>query len=299
MRMLALSRLILPILLAPGLALAQAPAPTTENVTVTGTRDRQVIDKFVDSMAAPTRVAGKITRWQDGICPQTVGLNPAAVKFVNARLKAVARQAGAPVDPDPHCAINIEIVFTTTPQVMMDNVRKKKPNLLGYADNQQKVAALAHVSRPIQAWYLTSTRDDWGNVYLDIAHRKGVVQQDFPPNAIATSSTGSRLGDGIRSGFQHVIVAADPAKLTDYAIGQIADYISLVALSQVAAPGSCQPLASILNLMVPGCNSVPDGLSANDRSFLRGLYDRMNPGLNVGLQRGQIAAQILAGAQER
>ncbi len=277
---------------------ADTSSAPTEHVTVTGTRAHKVIQNFVRNLAAPARVAGKLTRWEDGICPQTVGLNPAAVRFINARLKAVAKQVGAPVAPEPHCTVNIEIVFTTTPQVMIDNVREKRPNLLGYADNQSQVAVLAEITRPIQAWYLTQTRDVRGNVYLDVAHRNGPGLEIpcpggdcYLPDAIATSSTGSRLGNGLTSGFHHVIVAVNPTKLTDYTIGQVADYIALVALSQVAVPDVCQPLASILNLLVPGCNSVPGGLTANDLAYLGGLY-HMDAGQKPRIQRMEIVSHI-------
>lgn len=304
MRGRALTLLTLVMLLPLPAHAADTSSAPTESVTVTGTRAHKVIQNFVRNLAAPARVAGKLTRWEDGICPQTVGLNPAAVRFINARLKAVAKQVSAPVAPEPHCTVNIEIVFTTTPQVMIDNVREKRPNLLGYADNQSQVAVLAEITRPIQAWYLTQTRDVRGNVYLDVAHRRGMPLQVpcpgicdpgdpyiYLPNAIGTSSTGSRLGNGLTSGFHHVIVAVNPTKLTDYTIGQVADYIALVALSQVAVPDACQPLASILNLLVPGCNSVPGSLTANDLAYLGGLY-HMDAGQKSRIQRMEIVSHI-------
>jgi hypothetical protein len=272
-----------------------------ERVTVTGTRAHKVIQDFVKTFAAPTRVAGKITRWEQGICPQTVGLNPAAVKFMNARLKAVAARAGAPVNDKPYCRVNIEIVFTTTPQAMIDNVRKEKPDLLGYADNKEKLDALATVTRPIQAWYMTQTRDVRGNVFTDVAHRyrrgQGLTWPCPPgpdcelPDAVVMKSTDSKLGDGLRSEFQHVIVAADPTKLTDYAMGQVADYIALVALAQVATPGACQPIASIVNLLAAGCDSNPDGLSDNDLAYLNGLY-HMHATYDWRIQRNEIVSRI-------
>jgi hypothetical protein len=297
-----LAALVLAVLAAaPAQATASGDKPS-ESVTVTGTRSRAVIHKFVKNLAAPARVSGKITRWQDGICPQVVGLRPSAVKFVEERLRKVAAEVGAPVNAKPHCTVNIEIVFTTTPQAMIDHVREKRPELLGYADNQDRLAALAMVTRPIQAWYLTQTRDLHSNIYLDIAHRRGPGLEIpcgggmdgvcYLPDAIATHSSGTRLGNGMRSEFHHVIVVADPSKLTDYPIGQLADTIALVALSHVNTPAACQPLASILNLLVPGCADIPDGLSANDMAYLHGLYRRMGAGLNPGLQRQEIANQI-------
>jgi hypothetical protein len=289
--------LVMPLLLAAlpaGSSLSQPEqkSETTESVIVTGARAQRIIQNYVRGLAAPARVSGKITRWRDGICPITVGLRPQAVKFLNARLRAVAAKAGAPVNDKPDCVPNIEIVFTTDPQGLMNTVRKERPQLLGYADNQAQIAALATFIGPVQAWYTTQTRDINGETVIDMAHHKGMPQNGVPPDAIVMKSTGLRLGDGLTSDFYHVVVAADPTKLTDYPMGQIADYIALLALSHVDKPNDCQPLASILNLLAPGCKSVPDGLSTADMAYLNGLYRRMNGGLNAGLQRGQIARQI-------
>jgi len=290
------------LLAEPAYAVGSA-GKAPESVTVTGTRSHQVIQDFVRKFTVPTRVAGKITRWGEGICPQTVGLRPSAVRFINDRLRAVAKDVGAPVNGHANCVVNIEIVFTTTPQAMIDHVREKRPDLLGYADNHDQLATLAEVVRPIQAWYSTQTRDLRGNVYLDVAHRKGLplvvpcffgCEDDphiYPPDAIGTNSTGTRLGDGMRSEFHHVIVVADPTKLTDYSVGQLADYIALMALSQVATPDACQPIASITNLLAPGCAQTPDAISATDLAYLRGLY-RMHAGMDWRIQRHEIVSEI-------
>lgn len=300
LRAVAIAMLLIPC--AAHAAAADKTESVPEKVTVTGTRSHQVIQDFVRKFTGPTRVAGKITRWGEGICPQTVGLRPSAVKFVNDRLRAVAEDVGAPVDRRPNCVVNIEIVFTTTPQALIDNVRERRPELLGYADNGEKAAALTKVVRPIQAWYFTQTRDIRGNVYPDIGHRtgagleipcgaSGIDNVCLLPDAIAANSSGSRLGDGIRSEFHHVIVAVDPTKLTDYSMGQVADYIALVALSQVDMPDTCQPIASIANLLASGCASIPGGLSENDRAYLSGLY-HMHPALDWRLQRQEIISRI-------
>ena len=39
------------------------------------------------------------------------------------------------MDRDASCKPNIEVVFTTTPQALLDNIRKGEPVFLGYHDN--------------------------------------------------------------------------------------------------------------------------------------------------------------------
>jgi hypothetical protein len=276
--------MLLVLVTLPAWADGNGIARDVESVTVTGERTHEAARKLVKGLASAAPVSGKLTRWQDGICPVTVGLRPEAVKFINDRLRAVAAQVGAPVNADAACTPNIEIVFTTTPQLLLDNVAK--------------VDALAVVHWPVQAWYTTQTRDLYGNKVIDLAHHKGLPQPGLPPDAVAFASTGWRFGNGQTSDFYHVVVTADPAKLTDYPIGQLADYVALLALSHVDTPESCQPLSSIVNLLVPGCANIPDGLSSSDLAYLNGLYRRMKNGLNAGLQRGAIAAAVEDAAGE-
>jgi hypothetical protein len=282
------------------LALPAAAQPT-ESVTVTGTRSRQVIEKFVESFAAPTRMTGKLARWDDGICPIAVGLKPAYLEFIARRVRSVAAAAGTPV-AEASCKPNIEIVFTTTPQALIDNVRQQNEAFLGYADSAAAVDALAKVTRPIQAWYLTKTVDLRGNVLVDSAKA--------PPTEItlpdpyhnppfitvytkqgAMSVTGTRLGDGLRSGFYHVIIVADPTKLVDHEMGAVGDYIAMLALTQLSSLDTCQALPSIVNLLAAGCARPAAALTENDAAYLRGLY-HMSPGRALRNQEDEVAYQM-------
>ena len=90
-----------------------------------------VIGDFVDSHSAVARL-GKIARWENGVCPSVAGLPPNFVKFITKRVRDVAASVGAPVDPSETCQVNINIVFTTKPQALLDGIRAKKPVMLGY-----------------------------------------------------------------------------------------------------------------------------------------------------------------------
>ena len=283
-------------------ALAQ-PKPG-DSVTVTGAKDRLTVRRFVETFTAPTRITGKIARWEVGVCPVTVGLKPGFAKYVSQHVRDVAAQVGAPVDADTACKPNIEIVFTTKPQALADKVRKDHPGYLGYHDNAEQLAELARITRPIQAWYTNATMDLHGKMEIDSAkpamgleiwlpcpRTPGVCRMDLP-YAAASAVTGSRaLGDGLRSTFHHVIIVADPTKLLDHEIGTLADYIAMLALTQLSSLEVCQNLASVTSLLTPGCASSASALTVNDRGYLRGLY-HMNPERALSVQEDQIAWQI-------
>jgi hypothetical protein len=291
------------LILSTGASAQVAPRPV-ESVTVIGTRDRQMLQKFVETFAAPTRVTGKMARWTKGVCPVTAGLAPRFAAFVTQHIREVAATAGAPVAADKGCKPNIEIVFTTTPQKLIDGVRATRPGFLGYYDNRSQLEKLAAVTRPIQAWYTTATEDLRGNLEMDSGKTVGPgleVWLPCPrslgiclmhlPNARAAAVTGSRLGDGLRSGLYHVIIAADPGRLKDYEMGTLADYIAMLALAQISDPEACPPLSSVTSLFAEQCPQPAAALTANDLGYLRGLY-KMSPDQVLHAQESEIAFQM-------
>jgi hypothetical protein len=281
----------------PSLMLSQGwaqPQKVPENVTVTGTKSREELRGFVQSFAAPARITGKLARWDSGICPLTLGLRTQAIAFIEKRLRQIAVQVGAPVDSRPGCKPNIEIVFTTAPQGLMNWVREKYPDFLGYHDNSRQADRLATVTHDIQAWYTTATRDFNGHVQVDARNIAGggvQVGNVYLPDAKAYTVSGSRLGDGLSSGFHHVIIAIDPAKLANYEMGSLADYIAMLALTQLNSLDTCQQLPSIVNMLAEGCARKSGAMTENDIAYLRGLY-RMRADQPLAIQQGQVSYQM-------
>ena len=284
-----------------------AAAQPVENVTVTGTKSREVMDQYIQNFAAPTRMAGKLARWREGVCPQVVGLKPDYVGFIEKRIRDVAAQVGAPVGA-ANCRSNIQVVFTTAPQALLDDVRAHQPEYLGYADTVTAREKLALVTRPLQAWYSTATRDLDGNIEVDGRKTLGTTME-WPPvqpggdmhvsgmapielsQARITKSTGGRLRDGISSELNHVIVVAEPGKLLDHEIGELADYIAMLSLAQIGSLDVCQPLPSIVNMLAKDCGHPAQALTDNDLAYLKGLY-KMSPDGSARSQAGQISYQM-------
>ena len=287
------------ITLGPSAAIAQStPAKSgfalpVESVTVTSVKPSdETIRGFVERRATPTPVVGKAARWRHPICPLTVGLGDKYAKYVTQRVRDVAAAVGALVDPDPACKSNIEVVFTTTPQLFMDGVRKTGPAFLGYHDSNSQADEMAKVTHPIQAWYTTESLDFDGSAQVDSGQCAGsgttlnFIEIGTVPGgstfitpitlnlscARIMHASGSRLGSGYDSGFKNVLIVAEPGKLFDYEVGSLADYITMLALSQPASLDSCQDLSSISNLLAKGCASAAPKISDGDLAYLQGLY---------------------------
>jgi len=281
--------------------MAETASPPVENVIVNGRKvPDQEIQTFVESRAAPTFRLGKMARWEDGVCPIATGLKPAFQDFIVQRLKQTAAKVGAPVSADPHCRANIEIVFTTTPQALMDNVRKEHRYYLGFHYSSHQADALAKVTHTIQAWYTTQIVDEMGIPHLETFLSDGTCEAltDFCPTTYHTN--GARLADGMHSSFAHVIIVVDPEKLRDYEIGALADYIGFLALAQPRAQDECETLPTIFNLLVPGCKdaSAMREMTDGDLGYLRGLY-HMTADAPLSRQENEIAYQMKQALQGR
>jgi hypothetical protein len=275
------------VLMLPDLtASAQSPsASPQETTTVTATRE--MLGTFAKALTTPTKLTGKIARWVTPICPVAKGQKPAFTRFITQRVQAIAAAAGAPVNTDPSCTPNIEIIFTTTPQDLLDHIRKAEPDYLGYATTNEQREKLATVTRPVQAWYTTETIDLNGSRKMDTGRRfdVGMTMPNFSavggasrdpidlPDATYAHVTGNHISDGARSGFNHVIIAIDSNKLAGQQLIPLSDYIALLALTQLNSMDTCQQLPSIVNLMATGCDQKLDGMTATDLAYLQGLYN--------------------------
>jgi hypothetical protein len=305
-------------------ALAQTPAQT-EHVTVTGTNDKEVVRSFVDSLTAPTLFTGKIARWETPICPYVTGTRADVMTRVMERLKAVAKDAGVRISSDSGCAYNIAILFTTTPQALMDDVRQNHDDMLGYAVSSEEKDRLAQFVRPIQAWYVTATRDRNGATEVDSPRTTDTSQTkmvmfcgmssrtrmavsnagnsgrtggaygcayDLPRGTRKVAVEGSMLGDKTHSLLDNVLIVADPSQIAGEDPGAMADYIAMLALAQIPAPEDCRPLPSIINLLAKDCSAKTAAMTDNDRAYLRGLY-QMDADRPLDLQRGSIANEMM------
>jgi hypothetical protein len=278
------------VLLIAGGMRASAETPT-ENVTVTANKLREVFHKFTDTFATPTKLGGKIARWERRLCPLVLGQNPHFTAFITQRVKYIALAAGARLNTEASCTPNIEIIFTTTPQALMDSVRKDHPLYLGYADTNAQLEKLATVTRPVQAWYTTETRDANGRRDVDsvlLSDSSGGVM--FMPHVYASS--GGHINNGMLSGFFHILIVIDSTKMAGQKIVPLADYISMLALTQINSLDACQQQQpSVVNMLAADCDHAQDGVTEFDLAYLQGIY-RMSAGRELMFQRNDIASTM-------
>jgi hypothetical protein len=258
-------------------------SPSIPEVTVTAPRPPTpqelagtAVPDFVRVHAEPAVLTGQLSRWRIGICPPvTVGLSQRFNDFISARILAVAASVGAPVQAREKCSRrNVYIVFTTEPTKALDALVKQDPRLLGF-HYQAQTKDLETISRPIQGWYVTSSRGIKGDESIDEAEpllplETRLLDQGKHPAGLP----GSRLTSYVSSAIVNVIIVADANKIIGRAIGAVADYLAVLALTQAFRSEQCGTLPSITDLMLPDCSASEKlmGVTAGDLAFLRALY---------------------------
>jgi hypothetical protein len=272
----------------------QAPRPPTP-AELAG----ESVPHFVLHHATAPTALGQLTRWREGICPMTRGLDPGFDAFVTARIRAVAASVGAPVEPGTNCKVNVEILFTTEPQAAIDDIAKASPMLLGNHERSQ-LTSMESVRHPIQGWYVTATRGESGARVVDDDTRISVIWGGTIAGSVPACQPGSRLHNECNSEIVNVILIADTNRVAGYTIGSISDYLAVLALTMVQSPENCDPLPSILDLMTPGCHDgdKSGAVTAGDLAFLEGLY-RTDLSAAPMLERENIFAQMMRGFGKR
>jgi hypothetical protein len=274
-----------------------APAPPTDQ-QLAGDSLSQFITHHATVHYPNTVTAGNLARWRGGrqsICPLTVGLERGYNAFVTARLRALAAYVGAPVQSDPHCKNNVQIVFTTNPQKRMDDVVEWATVYFNirYSGGMKDLIAFRS-DHAIQGWYMTTSG---GAIVLntDVALVRLSVLPVWPQ--ITQQYVGPETpfgGGGSGSGIGSVILIVDTTKVVGYTIGTIADYLAMLTLSVAQSPDHCEPLPSILDLMSSSCvtRELPTAITAGDIAFLKALYYR-NTGLGPSLSKAAIQDNMM------
>jgi hypothetical protein len=266
---------------------SESAVKTTESVTVTAAgSSKEQIERFVQQYAAASARLDRLARWENVICPVTLGLPVDQNQAVSTRIREIAAMVGAGKTPKGHCSPRIIVIFTAQPQDVMDAIKRDYPRLLGrhYYSQTERVSRMAH---PAQAWYGTATRDTRGYVASDTdGHGEPAGGQTF-------SSTGLTAFDGLSSRFQSVLVVVDLNDAAGHQLAALSDYVAMLALSQTQASDTCQPLSSITNLLSKNCNPSDKSGSITDMdiAYLKALYST-SPTSSFHSQKSQISTQI-------
>jgi hypothetical protein len=270
--------------------LAGPPTATVSDLTILAPKREAeqlpaLVSKFVTAHGEPSRI-DQLSRWAGPICPTTGGLRGPFNDYVTARVLQVAATVGVPAakprNRNVPCKTNLLIVFTTTPQKLLDNVRKDHAQMLGFHYAAQ-TARLATFDHPIQAWYMTGT-----------GARGETPEPDTEFGRVPGGTAGSRLSVRLTSQFMGALVVVDATQAVGRHIGPIADQVAMLSLARAAHASGCSELPTILDFMNPDCpvKTAIEEMTVYDAAYLKGLY-AINPEEYLSAQRSEIGSRML------
>jgi hypothetical protein len=213
--------------------------------------------------------------------PAVSGLSPADDEVVAGRIRSLAAEVGAPVASARPCRRTVSVFFSAEPQRVLDVIRDKAPQFLGY-HYQAQTERISRFTSPIGAWYLTATGGAAG----------GGAALDDTDHRMPGGDASSRIADQVSSVFAGVVIVADRDSMRAHDINAVADYVAMVALSESSAREGCQALPTITNLFMTDCmGTSADRLTNVDLAYLKALYST-TPILVPELQRAQLVATM-------
>ncbi|NJD31965.1 MAG: hypothetical protein FIB04_08775 [Gammaproteobacteria bacterium] len=244
---------------------ATESSQTLEGIVVTGRRD-EALRRFVESLAQ-TGPTGQLARWNHAICTAIVGIEPAQAERMAQRIADVARSIGL-IRASSLCRPSMLVIVVPDPGEVAAQLAGKYPVRLAH-DGRWRLKRFVETNQPVRWLALTDPCGGAGGCAL--------------PNSHIVLST--------KPTFTAIVVIVDAGRLPGYSLGEVSDYLSLVALSN--PPSERQPPTdSILSMFdrprPPGARYE---LTQYDRAFLAGLY-KVSLELNGRSQQTSIVSRM-------
>jgi hypothetical protein len=266
--------------LSLGLTLGSIPlhADTSGSVTVTAAREKEQLKNEVDTFvsSAITRPYGgeSLLRWDHPMCPLVAGMNHDAGEFVLLRLSQIARAAHAPLGTQT-CKPNLFVIVAKNPEKFLRLWWRHNPRLFNTRFGVAPVKRFIENPRPVRVWYNAGvTGGDNGVVLGDllaISTDPGAALVDYPVFT-GPSTLGSRITYTVVRTISSAIEVVDPAQVSKLNIGQLVDYIGLVALAEINLDKDLGEAPTILKVFTASETSPPVEMTAWDKALLQSLY---------------------------
>ena len=282
-------------------ATAAIPAPVSPTITVIAPLTdrharRQAAIDFVNRLGI---AAGEIpaARFEEKVCPRAYGLADTYVPIVEARLRAVAAQAGARVAAEP-CRPNIFVNFVADGAALARSVDARSPRRLAEVPTGER-AALLHGTAPLRWWYATETRskDGMGDIGASplwaggqLGSGGGSIIPTNGHNAVLSQYRSSIISTDVVRVIKAATVVVDITRAEGATLDAVVDHAAMVGLAEIrVAP--VPPPDSILGLFRTA--APPAALTPRDLAALRALY-RLPLDREARQQRGLLVRGLLA-----
>jgi len=256
-----------------------------ETVVVQGTREEQVrrdIQTFVHKV---TRLEGEfVGRWRALVCPMVVGVSDSQAQFMARRVIEVQNivRKKKP-DPDRECQPNLFVIITDEADQLLADWKERDPGMFRWKSREGVSRSVG--TGPVRTWH---------NAIVGGAHGQGLTQTQHHLPIETQDGCGlidSRIQASCWEHITAVVVLVDTRATGKVTLAQLADFISVVSLSQIDLSADLGGVDSILTLFAEPPGEVPPaGLTEWDFAFLNGVYRASYSPMN---QQRDIAARMV------
>lgn len=263
---------------------SQPPVQETtriDDIVVSARRDADQIRSFLDDISLPERSLNT-ARFFQKVCVGVINLRQDAAQLIADRVSLVAEEVGLEAG-EPGCAPNILVIASNDgaglARGMVQRSRRAfDPGGSGMVRNRSALQAFQSGDSAIRWWHVA--------VPVDAHTGQRAVRLPGEDAPVVTGSN-SRLRSELRHDIARVIVVVDISKLDGLHFEQVADYVSMVSLSQVDAGGNFEGYDSILSLLAD--NPQVQQLTEWDEAYLKALYSAELNQVAKSHQQGEIA----------
>jgi hypothetical protein len=208
------------------------------------------IAAFVNGVTAfsPGDGAPGLAQWHAPVCPLVSGLPREKGELILAHISDIARAANVPLAGE-HCRPNLYVYMTSRPKELLQGMEKRDFAFTFGVDALPLVVEnFIGTPRTVRVWYHINREDD-------------------------AAVTGNVFRGPLHYVFARIFVIVDQRRLGAASLGQVADYIGLVALAQVKQGARLDGAPTILSLFDRAQPAAPGSMSDWDRAYLKSLYE--------------------------
>lgn len=266
-----------------------------EGIDVVGQRLRDATRTFVGEVAAPPS-GRNLATWPDRVCVGVLNLRGQPAQALIERVSAAAASVGLEIGVEG-CRPNVIIHFTEDADAAArsfarENRRGFRVGLSGSDLGETAFRAFQNSNRPVRWWHISvPVNSDTGvsNSRLPgsqppTIENGGQRPSDFGPMASVIQP--SRIQDPMRDSLSRVMIIVDVDEIQDVTFVQLADYISMIALAQIAPGGDTSAADTILNIFD---GAGPAELTPWDHAYLEALYGAVQNQANPNSNSSSIA----------
>ncbi len=295
--------IVFPVAALALVSMTSPPPPASANpIVVQGERDaRSAATDYVDKIM-PLGFQQQFGRFDDPICPKTIGVSDSNARQIVGRIRqvaAAARIATARADCDP----NLLVIVVNDKKAMIDDIRRKRPlyvedvgpDLLKRAADSDRPFASWQVSRMEAADGMPIAKSDSMPGSQDGTNdpvRGPSIDGDY--SRVVTTAPPSRLRFNAKPRVNLAVVIVEARALANVSTRQLADFALVRAVIPNDHREAAAPPSSILRLFEPGvaADTGPQSVTWWDVAFLKALADTPSD-IDGDLQRHEVRDKIV------